>query len=93
MNVVDVMRGKLGRSRRDGGVTMEYVILAVLIAAAVIVAVIVFSRAVGDGFLVAGKSATLREKSAKQTLESERVRRDDDAAAAKEYHDTMHETP
>ena len=77
---------------RAGGVMMEYVVLAVLIAAAVVVAVITFSGSVGDGFFVAGKSATLREKTAKQTLDSERVRRDDDAASAKEYHDAMHES-
>lgn len=76
---------------RSGGVMMEYVILAVLIAAALVVAVVMFSRSVGDGFFVSGKAVTLREKSAKQTLESERVRRDNDAAAAKEYHDRMHE--
>ena len=76
---------------RAGGVMMEYVILAVLIAAALIVAVVAFSRSVGDGFFVSGKAVTLREKTAKQTLESERVRRDNDAAAAKEYHDRMHE--
>ena len=71
---------------------MEYVILAVLIAAAVVVAVITFSRAVGDGFLVSGKAVTLREKTAKQTLDTERTRRDTDAVSAKEYHDAMHET-
>jgi Flp pilus assembly pilin Flp len=77
---------------RDGGVMMEYVILAVLIAAAVIVAVITFGRAVGDGFFVAGQAATVREKTAKGTLDAERVRRDNDITASKDYHDSMHET-
>jgi Flp pilus assembly pilin Flp len=70
---------------------MEYVILAVLIAAAVIVAVVAFSRSVGDGFFVSANAATLREKTAKKTLDTERVRRDNDAVSAKEYHDGMHE--
>ena len=87
---VSMRKRRLGD--RTGGVMMEYVILAVLIAAAVVVAVITFSRAVGDGFFVAGKSVTLREKTAKQTLDDERVRRDNDAVSAKEYHDAMHET-
>ena len=78
---------------RTGGVMMEYVLLAVLIAAALVVAVVAFSRSVGDGFFVSAKAATLREKTAKGTLDSERVRRDNDIKAAKDYHDTMHEAP
>ena len=79
------------RDSRAGGVNMEYVILAVLIAAAVVIAVIVFSRSVAGMFIVAGESATLREDTAKQTLEAQRVRRDEDTAVAKEYHDGMHD--
>ena len=79
------------RDRRAGGVNMEYVILAVLIAAAVVVAVVVFSRSVASMFIVAGESATLREETAKQTLDEQRARRDADADVAKEYHDAMHE--
>jgi Flp pilus assembly pilin Flp len=70
---------------------MEYVILAVLIAAAVVVAVVVFSRSIAGMFIVAGESATLREETAKQTLDTQRERRDADAGVAKEYHDAMHE--
>lgn len=77
---------------RTGGVMMEYVILAVLIAAALIVAVVAFSRSVGDGFFVSSKAMTLREKGAKELLDSERIRRDRDIKSAKDYHDTMHET-
>ena len=79
------------RDRRAGGVNMEYVILAVLIAAAVVVAVVVFSRSVASMFIVAGESATLREETAKQTLDTQREHRDKDAGVAKEYHDAMHE--
>jgi cell division protein FtsL len=77
--------------RRAGGINMEYVILAVLIAAAVVVAVVVFSRSVTSMFVVAGESATLREQTAKQTLDAQRKDRDADAAVSKEYHDVMHE--
>ncbi len=76
---------------RDGGVMMEYVILAVLIAAAVIGGVIVLSRSIGGGLIVAGEGATLREKTAKGTLDDSRVRRDDDAVQAGAQHDSMHE--
>ncbi|MEI6515865.1 MAG: hypothetical protein WCO77_07805 [bacterium] len=76
---------------RDGGVMMEYVILAVLIAAAVIGGVIVLSRSIGGGLIVAGEGATLREKTAKQTMDDSRVRRDDDAVQAKADYDAMHE--
>jgi Flp pilus assembly pilin Flp len=79
------------QDRRAGGVNMEYVILAVLIAAAVVVAVVVFSRSVAGMFIVAGESATLRENTAKQTLDTQRQRRNADAAVAKDYHDVMHE--
>jgi len=88
MNTISTVRP---RDRRAGGVNMEYVILAVLIAAAVVVAVVVFSRSVAGMFIVAGESATLREETAKQTLETQRQRRDSDAGVAKEYHDAMHE--
>lgn len=70
---------------------MEYVILAVLIAAAVVAAVVTFSRAVGDSFQVAGQAATAREKTAKETMDKERVRRDNDIKYSQEYHDAMHE--
>ena len=76
---------------RAGGVMMEYVILAVLIAAAVVVAVILFSRSVATSFIAAGEGATLREKTAKKNYDVNRSHRDDDAVSARDYHDSMHE--
>jgi Flp pilus assembly pilin Flp len=76
---------------RSGGVMMEYVILAVLIAAAVVVAVAMFGKTIVGMFDVAGKGATTRHSEAKTSLETTRGLQDSDADAAKEYHDSMHE--
>lgn len=76
---------------RTGGVMMEYVILAVLIAAAVVVAVAMFGKTIVGMFDVAGKGATTRHTEAKSTLESTRGTQDADASAAEAYHDSMHE--
>ena len=53
------MRWPRGPDVRDraGGVTLEYVILAVLIAAAVVLAVVVFSRSVATMFFAAYRAA------------------------------------
>ena len=76
---------------RAGGVMMEYVILAVLIAAAVVVAVAMFGKTIVGMFNVAGKGATTRHSEAKTTLDTTRQTQDADAQAASDYHDNMHE--
>ena len=76
---------------RRGGVMMEYVILAVLIAAAVVVAVAMFGKTIVGMFNVAGKGATTRHTEAKSTLDQTRSVQDADAAEAEQYHDSMHE--
>jgi Flp pilus assembly pilin Flp len=76
---------------KTGGVMMEYVILAVLIAAAVVVAVAMFGKTLVGMFDVAGKAATTRETGAKDALKETRDAQDDDAKKAKTYHDEMHE--
>lgn len=76
---------------RAGGVMMEYVILAVLIAAAVVVAVAMFGKTIVGMFDVAGKGATTRHTEAKSTLEQTRSDQDTDADKARDYHDSMHE--
>ena len=88
--IVPSARRRFGRSR-SGGVTVEYVVLAVLIAAAVVVAVAVFSRSIAGMFFTAGDGATLRHSKAKQELDMRRGDRDHDTAVAKSYHDSMHE--
>ena len=76
---------------KTGGVMMEYVILAVLIAAAVVVAVAMFGKTLVGMFGVAATSATAREKSAKNELTTVRGDTDNDIKTAKQYHDDMHE--
>lgn len=91
------MHHRIGRERwqrvrnKSGGVTMEYVLLAVLIAAAVAVAVMVFSRSIASMFITASESSTLREKTSKEHLDKRRQDRDQDVEVSKEYHDAMHE--
>ncbi|MCK5849290.1 MAG: hypothetical protein KAH23_00140 [Kiritimatiellae bacterium] len=75
---------------KTGGVMMEYVILAVLIAAAVVVAVAMFGKTIVGMFDVAGKGATGDHTGAKTTLTTTRTDQNTDATSAKTYHDGMH---
>lgn len=74
-----------------GAVNMEYVVLAVLIAAACVVAVVVFSRSVVSSFLTAGKGATMDHTGAHDDLVKRRQDREKDMEKAKAYHDSMHQ--
>ncbi len=75
-----------------GGVMMEYVILAVLIAAAVVVAVAMFGKTLVGMFDVAAKGATGKHTEAHTTLTADvRPTQDADAGKARAYHDSMHE--
>lgn len=84
---------KPGRNRqaRAGAVTAEYVLLAVLIAAAVVAAVAMFGRSLVTMFITAGQSASLQETKAVEDLKMRRGDRDEDANFARDYHDSMHE--
>ena len=62
------MAEKVSRKRRKGAVAMEYVLVAVLIAAAVAAAVIVFGRSIVAMFDVAGKGSTGHIKKAGDSL-------------------------
>lgn len=73
-----------------GGVMMEYVILAVLIAAAVVVAVAMFGKTLVGMFDVAAKGATGSHTAAQQTLGQVKQTQQTDADSAKKYHDSMH---
>ena len=75
---------------RSGGVNMEYVILAVLVAAAVVIAVVVFSRSIAKMFLTAGEDATLDHTKAQQNLVQRRTELERDRKVAEKYHDSMH---
>ena len=76
---------------KAGGVMMEYVILAVLIAAACVVAVAMFGKTIVGMFDVAAVGATAREQTAKQALDETRTEQDQNAQKAMQYHDDMHE--
>jgi Flp pilus assembly pilin Flp len=77
-------------NKRRGAVMMEYVIVGVLIAAACVIGVVVFSRSVLYGFDVTGKGATADSAKAKKNQEQYRQQLDVDSKDAKAYHDSMH---
>lgn len=68
---------------------MKYVMLAVLIAAATVVAVVVFSRAVGGGFVTASRGATGNHSEAVRMHHRQQSDRADDAEAARDYSESM----
>ena len=76
---------------KTGGVMMEYVILAVLIAAAVVVAVAMFGKTLVGMFGVAATAATSRESDAQTKQTAVRKTTDDDIKKAEKYHDEMHQ--
>ena len=75
---------------QKGAVMMEYVIVAVLIAAACVVAVAMFGKTIVGMFNVAAKGATADHSGAKSTLDTTREKQDSDATKAGTYHDGMH---
>ena len=73
-----------------GAVMMEYVIIAVLIAAACVVAVAMFGKTIVGMFDVASKGATGDHSGAKSSLETTQQTQNTDANKASEFHDSMH---
>lgn len=73
-----------------GAVMMEYVIVAVLIAGACVLAVAMFGRTIVQMFGVASESVTGNHTGAHTTLENTQGAATDGAKAASEYHDSMH---
>ena len=80
-----------GRHGKRGGVTMEYVILGVLVAAAAVLPVAVFGRSIATMFFAAGEGVTLQHTKAKTDLDMRRGDIDKGMKVAREYHDAMHE--
>jgi len=74
---------------RSGGVQMEYVILAVLVAAAVTVAVIVFSRMVAGNAMTATAAAAGEHTKAGQDRVMRAGDRMKDLPAARDHHKKM----
>ena len=73
-----------------GAVMMEYVIVAVLIAAACVVAVAIFGKTIVGMFNVAGKGASAQHTEAKEALDKTQEDQSSGAEQASEYHDSMH---
>ena len=73
-----------------GAVMMEYVIVAVLIAAACVVAVAMFGKTIVGMFSVAAKGATGDAAAAKTEETTQREAQQENAKTAAEYHDSMH---
>lgn len=96
MNVRTIKNSRFGRLLRrvlgeeKGAVAMEYVILAVLIAAAIVVAVAVFGKTIVGMFDVAGKGASAQHTEAKSTLDTVQQEQATGAEQASQYHDSMH---
>ena len=96
MNVRTIKNSRFGRLLRrvlgeeKGAVAMEYVILAVLIAAAIVVAVAVFGKTIVGMFDVAGKGASGQHSEAKTTLDKVQQEQQSGAEQASQYHDSMH---
>lgn len=76
---------------RTGAVQMEYLILALLVGVACLVAVIMFGRSVYTSMHAASEGATLRHTDAQEGLIERREHRQEDADAARDYHDSMHQ--
>ena len=74
----------------NGAVMMEYVIVAVLIAAACVVAVAMFGKTIVGMFDSAAKGATGDHTGAKEAQDQTRQTQGTDAGTSKTYHDGMH---
>ena len=79
-----------GCGEEKGAVMMEYVIVAVLIAGACVVAVAMFGKTIVGMFDTAAKGATGDHSGAQQTLQQTQQTQGTDAQQASQYHDSMH---
>jgi len=84
------MNGKTPKERQRGAVMMEYVIVAVLIAAACVLGVVMFGRSILYAFDTGARGATADSAAVKKSQEAYRKQLDQDSQAAKDYHDSMH---
>ena len=96
MSIAKAKKHSLGRilcrlfGDEKGAVMMEYVIVAVLIAAACVVAVAMFGRTIVGMFSVAAKGASGDSAAAKTTQDAVRTDQGKNANTAGSYHDSMH---
>ena len=78
------------RSAIKGAVTMEYVLLAVLIAGGSIIGIIAFSRTIMDMFDVGSLVLTGQHEAGAEAIGFYRTDRSADMKTAKEYSDSLH---
>ena len=68
---------------------MKYVLLTVLVAAALVVAVAVFSRAVGGGFMTSARGVSGNHTEAAKMHQKQQSDRNADSEKARMYSDSM----
>ena len=68
---------------------MKYVLLCVLIAAAIALAVVVFSRAVGGGFITSARGVTGNHSGAQEMHLKQQSDRNADSAKASAYAESL----
>ncbi len=89
-------RSRLGRllcrvaGDKTGAVMMEYVLLAVLIGAAAVVAIAMFGKTIVNMFSAAGSGAAGDHTTAAAEVKAAQAEKDAKAAEAKQYHEQMH---
>ena len=72
-----------------GSVMMEYVLIAVLIAAVCLIAVIVFSRSVGGGFITTSRAVSGDHTQAAEKQSKQQEDRNRDAEKARTYSESL----
>jgi len=79
------------RHSQSGAVMMEYVIVAVLIAAACVVGVLVFSRSVARGWMISGTGTTLQSGKAAELQKKAQDKAAEESKIGENYHDSFHD--
>jgi len=70
---------------------MEYVVVAVLIAAACVVGVLVFSRATARGWMISGTGTTLQPEKTAEMQKKAQAKTGEETQVGEDYHDSFHE--
>jgi len=89
-SVIPLFRHSKNNSR-SGAVMMEYVIVAVLIAAACVVGVLVFSRTVARGWAISGTGTTLQPGKTAEMQKKSQEKAREETEVGENYHDTFHD--
>ncbi len=76
---------------QGGAVNMEYVLMALLVAAGAVLVVITFGRSIASMFIAGSESAALEAHESQMNLDVRRADRAVDGARSRMYHDATHE--